>query len=126
MEVKQNRKILRRQATDLVKGKSSESYQIEKPKYEVYLQIKINQEDIRKICPFKSEKFWSNCSLNRECITAERKRYIVKATSTEQHQNIMQLAAIYSIPCKVSEKCPSLSMYNSTKRLVYLAVRYKE
>ena len=121
MELQQNRKISRRQAKELVEGKSSESYQSEEPKYEVYLQIEINQEDMRKICPFKIEKFLaSHCRLNRECITAERKGYIVKANSREQYQNMMQLTAIYSIPCKVSDNSPSLRMYNSTKGLVYI------
>ena len=56
---------------------------------------------MRKICLFKIEKFLaSNCGLNRECMAAERKGYIVKATSAEQYQNMMQLTAIYSVPCK--------------------------
>ena len=75
MEVQQNRKMPRQQANDLVKEKSSEVYQIEEPKYEVCLKIEINQEDMRKIWPFKIEKKRaSSINENRECIAAERKR----------------------------------------------------
>ena len=48
-EVQQNRKIWRRQAKDLVEEKSSEISQVEEPKYEVYLQIEINQKDMKKM-----------------------------------------------------------------------------
>ena len=49
--------------------------------YEVYVHISINQEDARKIYPFKMEKFLSvNCDISRACITAEKKGYIIKAT----------------------------------------------
>ena len=77
---------------------------------------------MRNICPFKIEKFLaSNCGLNRECITSERKGYTVKANSTEKYQNMMQLTAIYSILCNISDNSPSLRMYNSRKGLVYIS-----
>ena len=72
-------------------------------------------------CPFKMEKFLSvNCDIRSECITAEKKCYIIKATLKEQYRKVMQLTDIYDISCKVSNSSTILRMYSSTKGLVYI------
>ena len=57
MEVQQLRKITRRQAKDIIEGKSSDGFQVEEAEYERFLQIEIDQEDVRKMCNFKLENF---------------------------------------------------------------------
>ena len=61
-----------------------------------------------------------NCDISRECITAKKKRCIIKATSKKQYRKVMQLTDIYDVPCKVSDSSPTLRMYNSTKGLAYI------
>ena len=121
MEIQQNRKITRRQAIEVAYGKKREGNPMNEISYEVYVHISINQEEVRKMCPFKMKKFLSvNCDISRECITAEKKGYIIKATLKEQYRKVMQLADIYDIPCKVSDSSPNLRTYNSTKGIVYI------
>ena len=121
MKVQQLRKITRRQAKDIIEVKSSDRFQVVEAEYEKFLQIEIDQEDVRKMCPFKLEKFLtSNCGIKREGIISERNCYIIKVTSAEQYKNIMKLTAICQIPCKVFDNSPALRIYNSTKGLVYI------
>ena len=85
MELQQKEKIERWQAIRKLEGQGRSEKCYEEQGYERYLYVQAETKCMRKLCPFKVEKYLSfSYEVVREDITAQRTGYIIKTTSPAQ------------------------------------------
>jgi len=81
-----------------------------------YYEIKTKNEVLRKMCPFKTEKFLvDSLGISRENITIDKNNYIVKCENKAQSKKAANLKTILDIPCRFVLH----ENFNRSKGLIY-------
>jgi hypothetical protein len=119
LEIQQTRKVGKKEARLLIEGKElynvfDDQFQQE---YVHYLQITIDDNKLRKSCPFKIENFFrTQHEIEREDIRRENNHFVIACKTIVQTNNLQQLKNILEIPCNVT----SHNQYNNSKGLIYI------
>ena len=114
-------KVGRQQARELVEGRSNAVEFVEDQFYEKYVHVKVNRDSTRSDCSFTVEKYFEvNYSIKGTQIISAKEGYILKVTDAQQYDKISKITSITDILCEVLTDSPSLRLYNSTFRLIYI------
>lgn len=114
-DIQQQMKIGRSKARQIMEGKST-NY-VEETESSRYLEIKISSENVRKICPFKMENFFTQkYGFPRENIRPGRGCFIIKTENNYQTVNISNLKTVLGSSCTVAEH----PTYNLSKGIIYV------
>jgi len=114
LSIQKNMKVNRTHAEDIMNGKADQL--TESTEYARYVQVNLDYEQRRKLCPFKVEKFFKTRGIVRENIRSERRCIIIKTVNEKQTEATLALKQICDIPCV----CTLHNIYNRSKGIIYI------
>jgi len=115
-ETQKNHKVTRQQAINIIEGKSESNIR-ENDQYHRYLLVTLDNNSLRKTCPFNIEAFFkTKYGILRENLRREKQGIIVKTSNRTETDSVTQLTSILGIPCQVALH----QTYNQSKGLIYI------
>ena len=114
LEIQRKQKVDRWQAGKIVDGQESIEEWSELSTYRQYVYMETDAGAKRRSCLFEVEKnLRHQFGVPREDILTERKGFVIKTTTAEQHSRLMKAERVGNIQCTISTDNSILRSYNS-------------
>jgi len=116
LEIQKSHKVSRFQASKIMNGQTDEILHNDDV-YCMYIKIAAENDSLKKLCPFKLEKFLATkCGVQRNNIRREHNCFIVKSSSLYQTTELCKLTSLLGVPCNVKPH----ETYNQSRGIIYI------
>ena len=90
---------------------------LEEREYVRYIDVAVREDERRRTCPYKIQKFMkNNLNVSDDQLNINKNGYTVKSTSESQTNKLLQTKQIAGMTCSVTEH----KSFNESKGLIYL------